>query len=145
MIELSEEIKEIKKEIIESRNLGIRTENAVKNFSADIKQIQRKQESYEKKYIFTSVVAYVIFVGLMGAGSYFLIEARTEKLKAENTEIIAKDSGLRANIAEKEGLLKARTEASVQAMKVYKSLKKGVSAEALADFDSVKGRGLSDL
>lgn len=145
MIELEDEIKDIKKEIIESRNLGIRTENAVKNFSADIKQIQRKQESYEKKYIFTSVVAYLIFVGIMGAGAYFLVEARTEKLKAENAELVSKDSGVKAKIAELEGQLKARGEASTQAMKVYKSLKKGVSAEALADFDSVRGRGLSDL
>jgi len=145
MVEIEEEIKDIKREIIESRNLGIRTDNAVKNLSADIKQIQKKTESYEKKYLFTSAAAYFIFVAIMGAGAYFLIESRSEKLRAENADLLAKDASQKSKNAELEGQLKAKDAASKQAMKVYARLKKDVSAEAIADFDSIKGRGISEL
>src|SRR5207237_1339875 len=40
-MELDEEIKEIKKEIIESRNLMIKTDNLIKNLAADLKTKER--------------------------------------------------------------------------------------------------------
>jgi tetratricopeptide (TPR) repeat protein len=145
MVELEDEIKEIKKEIIDSRNLIIKTDNLVKNLGADLKAIQKKQESYEKKYIFTSIAAYIIFVALIGAGAYFLVESRVEKLRSENQELITKDAALRAKVTELESQLRARDQASRQALQIYAQLKAGTSEEAVMEFDQLLGRGLTKL
>lgn len=145
MIELEEEIREIKKETVESRNLVIKMDNAVKNLSADIKQIQKKQESYERKYIFTSVAAYVIFVAILGTGAFFLVQARTEKLKAENTKLTQMNSDLATSKTELENKISAHKSASDAAFSVWKKLSKGISADAIAAFDRIKGRGISPL
>jgi tetratricopeptide (TPR) repeat protein len=146
MIELEEEIKEIKKEIIESRNLMIKTDNLVKNLGADIKAIQKKQESYERKYIFNSIAAYVIFVALIGTGAYFLVESRVEKLRSENQELNSKDAALKAKIVELENQLKSRERASRQALQVYEQLQKAAASEdAILEFDQLIGRGLTPL
>jgi tetratricopeptide (TPR) repeat protein len=145
MIELEDEIKEIKKEIIDSRNLIIKTDNLVKNLGADLKAIQKKQESYEKKYVFNSIAAYVIFVALIGAGAYFLVESRVEKLRSENQELTTKDAALRAKITELENQLKAKDQASRQALQIYAQLKAGTSEEAVTEFDQLLGRGLTKL
>jgi TolA-binding protein len=145
MIELEEEIKEIKKEIIESRNLVIKTDNLVKNLGADIKAIQKKQESYERKYIFNSIAAYVIFVVLIGAGAYFLVESRVEKLRSENQELLSKDSALKARVTELENQLKAKEHASRQALQLYNQIKAGTSEEAVIEFEQIRGRGLTPL
>jgi tetratricopeptide (TPR) repeat protein len=145
MIELEEEVREIKKEIVESRNLVIRMDNSVKNLSADIKQIQKKQESYERKYIFTSVVAYLIFVAIIGTGAFFLVQARSERLKAENQELLSKNSGLNTKVTEVSQQLALRDEASKAALRVYNKLKSGISPDAIAEFDRIKGRGVTQL
>jgi TolA-binding protein len=144
-MELEEEIKDIKKEIIESRNLVIKTDNLVKNLSADIKAIAKKQESYEKKYIFTSVAAYLIFVALIGTGAYFFMQSRVEKLSSENEELKKKDSGVKSTVAELESKLKTKEQASRQALLLYNELKAGSSEQALAQFDRLAGRGLTEL
>jgi len=73
---LEEAIQEIKKEIIETHNLIIKTDNLVKNLTSEIRQIQKRQERYERKYIFNSVFAYVIFVIIIFAGLYVAFEAK---------------------------------------------------------------------
>jgi len=84
---LEETIAEIKKEIVESHNLIIKTDNLVKNLSADIRQIQKRQERYERKYIFNSVVAYVIFVVVIFGGLYVAFDAKVGVVRQEKESL----------------------------------------------------------
>ena len=57
-----EELREIKREIIESRGLVIKTNNLTNALSADIKSIAKRQQSYERRISWNSATAYVVFV-----------------------------------------------------------------------------------
>ena len=60
--EVDEELREIKREIIESRGLVIKTNNLTNALSADIKSIAKRQQQYERRLSWNSATAYIVFV-----------------------------------------------------------------------------------
>jgi len=80
---IEDDVHEVKKEVTKTHNLIIKTDNLVKNLSSEIRQIQKKQEKYERKYIFNSVVAYVIFVIIIFGGLYVAFEAKVGVVRRE--------------------------------------------------------------
>ena len=60
--EFDEELRELKREIIETRGLIIKTNNLTNALSADLKSIAKRQQGYERKLIWNSATAYVVFV-----------------------------------------------------------------------------------
>ncbi|MCG3173757.1 MAG: hypothetical protein GMKNLPBB_01958 [Myxococcota bacterium] len=77
---------EIKKEIIESRNMTIKTDNLVKNLAADIKQIQVRQEQYQKRYLYNSAVSYVLFIVIIATGAWYASERRLSEVETKLQE-----------------------------------------------------------
>ena len=63
------EISALRKEVIEARNLVIKTDNLLKNLHAELKQMGRKHEEQEKRHWMTSVIVYVAMAILVGAGA----------------------------------------------------------------------------
>ena len=60
--DVDEELREIKREIIESRGLVIKTNNLTNALSADIRSIAKRQQDYEKRLSLNSATAYIVFV-----------------------------------------------------------------------------------
>ena len=60
--EFDEELRELKREIIESRGLIIKTNNLTNALSADLKSIAKRQQGYERRLVWNSATAYVVFV-----------------------------------------------------------------------------------
>ncbi len=87
---LEDDIQEIKKEIIQSHNLIIKTDNLVKNLSAEIRQIKKKQESYERRNWINSVGAYVVIGTLCFTGIYIGFEAKVEAVRRERDQLAEK-------------------------------------------------------
>ena len=54
MHEVDDELREIKREIIESRGLVIKTNNLTNALSADIKSIAKRQQTYERRLSWNS-------------------------------------------------------------------------------------------
>src|SRR4051794_14203938 len=79
---------ELRKEVVEARNLVIKTDNLLKNLHAELKQMGRKQEMFESRHWMTSIVAYVIFTVLIGLGAFSLsrAEIRVAREEANNNE-----------------------------------------------------------
>ena len=66
---MEKELQEIKKEIIEARNLVIKNDHLLKNLGADLKTFGKKQETFERRSWISSAVAYALFAALaIGAG-----------------------------------------------------------------------------
>ena len=84
---VEDDVQEIKKEIIQSHNLVIKTDNLIKNLSSEIRQIQKKQESYERKYWINSVAAYVIIAALCFIGVYVGFEAKIDVVRREKAQL----------------------------------------------------------
>jgi hypothetical protein len=82
----------LRKEVIEARNLVIKTDNLLKNLHAELKQMGRKHDEQEKRHWMTSVTAYVAFAILAGAGAfaYARAEVRSAHDEAVQNEARAK-------------------------------------------------------
>src|SRR6187397_1785443 len=81
--EVDEELREIKREIIESRGLVIKTNNLTNALSADIKSIAKRQQVYERRLSWNSATAYVVFVVVVFAALKLAWDARIDQIKAE--------------------------------------------------------------
>lgn len=140
---LDDGIAEIKREIVETHNLIIKTDNLVKNLAADIRQIQKKQEAYERKYIFNSVVAYVIFVVIVFAGLYVAFDA---KVGAERKEREIVEEKLKKSQADLDEVREKQAQFSRQARLAEQFLrlqKEGRDLEALGAVEGVDAKVIS--
>src|SRR5437667_12809702 len=93
MHEVDEELREIKREIIESRGLVIRTNNLTNALSADIKSIAKRQQGYERRLAWNSATAYVVFVVVVFASLKYWVDARVEAIAATGNHL--RDENLR--------------------------------------------------
>lgn len=82
MDDFGEELEEIKREIVESRSLTIKTNNLVNGLSADIHGIGKRQQGYERSLKFSSVGFYALVLGLVLMGAKVVIDARVEAERA---------------------------------------------------------------
>src|SRR2546421_2215629 len=90
----SGDIAQLRKEVIEARNLIIKTDNLLKNLHAELKQMGRQHDEQQKRHWMTSVTAYIAFAVLAGAGAiaYARAEGRTARDEAQANE--ARAAGL---------------------------------------------------
>ena len=77
------DLSDLRREVIESRNLVIKTDNLLKNLHAELKQMGRKQEMFESRHWMTSIVAYIIFTVLIGLGAFSLSRAEIRVAREE--------------------------------------------------------------
>jgi len=80
------DLEEIKREIVESRSLTIKTNNLVNALSADIKSIARRQQGYERRFFVNSATAYVVTVAVLFVALKFAWDAKLESVRAEGKE-----------------------------------------------------------
>src|SRR3982750_4864708 len=78
----------LRKEVIEARNLVIKTDNLLKNLHAELKQMGRKHEEQQKRHWMTSVTAYIGFAVIAGVGAiaFANAEVRTARSEAQANE-----------------------------------------------------------
>lgn len=74
--DLDRELTEIKREVIEGRNLVIKTDNLLKNLHAELKAVSKRQEEFEKRKLISSGVAYALFAALAVTGAILVSQAR---------------------------------------------------------------------
>lgn len=84
MADIDKDMQELKREVIEARNLVIKTDNLLKNLHAEVKGVADKQRQNERRHISTSATAYILFTALAALGAYMY--ARGE-LRAKNDEL----------------------------------------------------------
>jgi tetratricopeptide (TPR) repeat protein len=113
------EIAALRKEVIEARNLVIKTDNLLKNLHAELKQMGRKHEEQEKRHWMTSVTAYVAMAVLAGVGAiaYARAEVRTAREEAQANE--SRAVALQKDAEKIKGADQVRRDASEKALRVY--------------------------
>ncbi|MFN2547010.1 MAG: tetratricopeptide repeat protein [Myxococcales bacterium] len=109
----------LRKEILEARNLIIKTDSLLKNLHAELKQMGRKHEEQEKRHWMTSVTAYIAFAIIASAGAiaYARAEVRTARDEASSNE--ARAVALQKDAEKIKTADQARHDASEKAMRVY--------------------------
>src|SRR6476619_2822374 len=99
MREVDEEIREIKKEIIESRGLIIKTNNLTNALAADIKSIAKRQAGYERAFSFNSAAAYILFAGLAFVGLHMAYDVRVREVQAAKAAVERREVRLKKEVA----------------------------------------------
>lgn len=109
----------LRKEVIEARNLVIKTDNLLKNLHAELKKMGNRQDEQEKRHWMTSVTAYIIFalIAAGGAFSYARSEIRSERDEAVKNEARAQQLTKEAEVLHKNDL--ARKDAVEKATRAF--------------------------
>src|SRR4029453_9564530 len=99
MDDFSDELREIKREIVESRGLIIKTNNLTNALAADLKSISKRQMSNERRAFLNSASANLLFVIVVIGVVKLAWDARVDSVQAET-------KGARDKIAKFEAELK---------------------------------------
>src|SRR4051812_46460087 len=143
MHEVDEELREIKREIIESRGLVIKTNNLTNALSADIKSIAKRQQTYERRLNWNSATAYIVFVVVVFAALKLAWDARVDQIKAETDQKTVDNERLRKEARETAKRDEDRARAEARAAQFYELVRQGKRADLVEQWDAVKKEPLS--
>ncbi|MBX7115303.1 MAG: hypothetical protein K1X64_13320 [Myxococcaceae bacterium] len=135
--ELERSLDEIRREVIEARNLVIKTDNQVKNLQADVKLVGKRQEEGQRKQWMSSAVAYALFVGLCIAGTLMITNARTAAAAQEKARLekqVADLNDATDKIKTEAATLAAQEKA---AMDAYRMMSSGTGTDRLKGVDAL--------
>jgi TolA-binding protein len=141
--EVDEELREIKREIIESRGLVIKTNNLTNALSADIKSIAKRQQTYERRISWNSATAYIVFVVVVFAALKLAWDARVDQIKAETEQRAQDNDRLRKEAREAQKRDEDRSRAESRAAQFYDLVRAGKRPEVVEQWEQVKKEPLS--
>jgi TolA-binding protein len=143
MREVDDELGEIKREIIESRGLVIKTNNLTNALSADIKSIAKRQQGYERRLSWNSATAYVVFVVVAFTVLKFAWDARVDYVTAETQQKIADNDRLRKENREAQKREEDGTRAEMKAQAFYELVRQGKRVEMIDTFETLKNEPIT--
>jgi TolA-binding protein len=76
-------LEEIKREIVESRSLNIKTNNLINALAADLKSIAKRQQGYERRFFINNATAYVVTIVVLLVLVKFAWDWKLELVRAE--------------------------------------------------------------
>lgn len=144
-VEVDKELGEIKREVIESRNLVIKTDNLLKNLHAELKSVSKRQEEFEKRKMVSSGVAYVLFA-VMAVGAALLISqarvssAASDKERADKTIL-----DLTQKLETEKKVSTERQAAASRAFEVYRMMTERPGDERLQGVDAFGKMNMDQL
>ena len=143
MHDVDEELREIKREIIESRGLVIKTNNLTNALSADVKSIAKRQQSYERRISWNSATAYVVFVVVAFATLKFAWDARVDAIRAETDQKTADNDRLRKESREAQKREEDRDHAEARAAQFYELVRQGKRVDLVEGYEAMKREPLT--
>ncbi len=143
MREVDEEIREIKKEIIESRGLVIKTNNLTNSLAADIKSIAKRQAGYERRFVWNSWIAYILFASLSFVGLWLATNYRVAEIERENERLGGRLAELQAELDEANDQAERRARAENAAAQFYRRIRERRRTEAVEQWPELRREQLS--
>ncbi len=141
--DFDEELREIKREIVESRGLVIKTNNLTNALAADLKSISKRQLAFERRAFWNSAAAYGLFVVVVVGVVKVAWDARIDSVQSDT-------KGAREKVAKLEGELKeaqkhnderVRTESAAAAF--YELVRAERRQEIIDGFDALRKEPLT--
>lgn len=113
---------DIRREVIESRNLVIKTDNLLKNLHAELKVVGKRQEDFAKRQWISSAVTYLGFLILCVAGGIFISNARVGSVAADRDKNEKQVAELQGQVDRLKAEAQASAAAEQRAAEVYKQM-----------------------
>lgn len=140
MDRLDERLRELETEVIETRNVTIKSDNSLRNLSTEIRQIIRRQELWERRTLVNSAVAYILFAALSFGGLWFFFQASASRNAVDQALVDAGRRGLETRIQELEAELERRRQSEREAYDFVTLLVSGREDEVVERWPAVQGR-----
>ncbi len=143
MDEFDEELRDIKREIIESRGLIIKTNNLTNALAADMKSIGKRQQGFERRAFWNSAAANLLFVvvvlGVVKVAWDFRAESAEREVKRSQSDI----ARLKDELTTQQKWSDERARAESAAGAFYELIRTGKKKELIDAFDQVSKEKLS--
>ncbi len=143
MAELDEEIREIKREIVESRGLVIKTSNLLNAHAADLKAIAKRQAGYEQRFAWNSWVAYILFAALSFIGLKLASDARVREMEGVLAERTRERDTAATELREARTRAETRTRAEHSAEAFYQLIREHKHPQIVEQYATVRTQNLS--
>jgi TolA-binding protein len=143
MRDFDDEARQIKKEIVESRALIIKTNNLVNALGADIKSIAKRQAGYERRLNWNSWVAIAV-IGLVSfAGLKLYFDAQISGVRSEMADAETKVEELRGDLGDEISRASDRATAAAKAAKYYELIRARNRVEVVRGYGAMAKEALS--
>jgi TolA-binding protein len=143
MHEVDDELRDIKREIIESRGLVIKTNNLTNALSADVKSIAKRQGGYERRLSWNSATAYIVFVLVVFVALKFAWDARVDAIHAETDQKTLENDRLRKDAQETQKRDDDRARAEIKAAQFYDLIRQGKKVEIVDGYPAIEKEPLT--
>ena len=143
MRDVDDEVREIKKEIVESRGLIIKTNNLVNALGADLKSIAKRQAGYERRLNWNSGVAIAVIGVLSFVGLKLYFDAQTGAMQADKSAAEAIAEELRSDLGDEVRRASDRGTAAAKAAKYYDLIRARKRAEVVREYPAMAKEALS--
>jgi TolA-binding protein len=141
--EFDEELRELKREIIETRGLIIKTNNLTNALSADLKSIAKRQQGYERRLVWNSATAYIVFVVVVFVALKLAWDARVDAVRAETEQTRQAVDRLSRELKEAQKRDEERAKAESRSSSFYELVRQGKRAEVVEQFESLNKDALT--
>jgi len=143
MRDVEDEVREIKKEIVESRGLIIKTNNLVNALGADIKSIAKRQAGYERRFKWDSGIALAVIgvLTFLGLKLYYDAQLSAYRSDINNAETNAEE--LRVDFGDEVRRASERASAAAKAEKYYELIRARKRAEVVEQYVAMSKEALS--
>jgi TolA-binding protein len=143
MDEVGEELRDIKREIIESRGLVIKTNNLTNALAADLKSIGKRQQTFERRAFWNSAAANALFVLVVIGVVKFAWDARVESVESETKRGRERIAKLTDEVTSLQKQSEARARGETSAAAFYELLRADKRRELIDQYESVRKEQLT--
>jgi TolA-binding protein len=137
------ELEEIKREIVESRSLSIKTNNLINALAADLKSIAKRQQNYERRVFVNSATAYAVTIGVILVFVKLAWDVRLEAVRGESRESRDRVDQLEKELKNLQGREEAQARVSRRASEFYQLITLNKRKELIDGFTEVAKLDLS--
>ncbi len=131
------ELEEIKREIVESRSLSIKTNNLVNALSADLKSIAKRQQNYERRVFVNSATAYAVTIAVILVFVKLAWDIRLEAVRGESRESRERGEQLEKEIKTLQAREEAQARVSRRASEFYQLITLNKRKELIDGFAEI--------
>lgn len=133
-------LRELQQEQIETRNLTIKSDHAVRALSGEVRELTRMQQEFQRRTIWSSATAYVLFTVLSFGGLFLFFQAVSNRENLDEEAVEERVSQFEARILTLEQEIETRKEAEREAWAFYELLERGSREEVVERFPNLQGK-----
>lgn len=136
---------EIRREVVEARNMTIKTDNALKSLHAELKIVSTQQDAFQKRTWFSTAAVYALFVALCVGGVVVISNARASSANADRERLEKQVTELNGTIDKLKSDAAGQLAAEQTALQVYRQMTTLPGEERLKGIDALSKLDQSKL